>query len=1113
MTRPAEKDTRFRPTKRSMARIIAVVTLAAGGTLLPSNGGAGMIVLKAACAAGLIGMVLAGTAASERRVRVARAAERRTDHARQVLADAIESLPDGIAIFDRADRLVMSNQRFLELNSPAPRPAAAGPVPRASQAEDPVGSPAEDGCPMPDGRWLRVDGRRIDGGYRVAVSVDVTEERRRQAELARRTRLLDGVLNALPEGVCLWSPESRLVGWNAKLVELLDLPPDLPAAGRPLTEFTAFLDARGEAALSGIPPGAAGMAGVRETLSWDHVRPDGHVLEVTSAPMSDGGRLVRYADMTAARRAGRDLADREERFRRLSAAATDGVLIHDGATVIDANEAAAALFGLTVGELIGCPADRLAAPEDWAGLRDALALEGRDGPIQGGAKPDRGVWLLRRDGSRFLCEASRRRVPWQDRPAAALSLRDVTERQDVEDRLRAALAKAERESRTRSDYLAAIGREVRPALNGALGTIGMLAESRLTEPQRAQAVAVRELVENQMATLTGIIDLARLEDGRLRIQDEDFDLVELVEGLVDTLAGQAAAKGIDLVAGVPAGVPSALRGDPKRLRQVLETLAGNAVKFTEQGGVSLTVTAPASTAGSVTLRFDVADTGTGIPAAAQPQVFDGFGLGGTGAPRRHGGSGLHLAIAKRLVGLMGGGIGFDSAAGVGSHFWFTVSLARSPDGAAPAEAASSLAGKRILLIEGNGVSREVLTRQLADWGAAVHGVASGRAALEVIVSSGSRRSPGRAAFDTALIDDTTADLPVATLARRLRDAGVGRLILLSGIGRPGQGPAMAWPQLETAGFSAAVRRPARQAALLAALRGEPVMELGHSGLSAVPERPAGDGTAFGSDTLPADAPRLLLVEDSVTNQLVAGTLLKVAGYRVDVAANGLEAVAAVRRVPYLIVLMDIAMPEMDGIAATRAIRALPAPVGDIPIIAMTANAMVGDRERFLDAGMNDYVPKPIERVHLLDTIARWLPATVPAVPVGIAEAENPGVAAEPAEAELLDTGVLDQLRHDLDETILPDLIDAFLSEARGRVQRIAAAAAAGVLATVAREAHTLKSSAGTFGAVRLADAVRAIERACQAGDEATVRRISTGVPALLEATARAYDGLGVAARA
>mgnify|MGYP002717157343 CR=1 FL=1 len=250
-------------------------------------------------------------------------------------------------------------------------------------------------------------------------------------------------------------------------------------------------------------------------------------------------------------------------------------------------------------------------------------------------------------------------------------------------------------------------------------------------------------------------------------------------------------------------------------------------------------------------------------------------------------------------------------------------------------------------------------------------------------------------------------------------------------------------------------------------------------------------------------------DDAVRDSLQI--LLESAGFTVEAFASPVEFLASPAPAEAGCLLVDVRMPEMDGIAATRAIRALPAPAGDIPIIAMTANAMVGDRERFLDAGMNDYVPKPIERVHLLDTIARWLPAPVPAPPAGIAEAAPPA-ADGAAESELLDTGVLDQLKHDLDETILPDLIDAFLSEARGRVQRIVDGAAGDALPVVAREAHTLKSSAGTFGAVRLADAVRAIERACQAGDGATVQRISAEVPALLEATARAYDGLGMVAR-
>ncbi|EWY42838.1 hypothetical protein N825_01285 [Skermanella stibiiresistens SB22] len=1146
--------------RRFAVQITAIVTLTLGATLPPSSAGMGMVAIKIVCAAALIGLVVERLAASERRVRVARAAERRTDAARRMLADAIEALPQGFAIFDQADRLVMSNRRYRESALPAQGmphqstgsappgepPSLVEGVPSLAESPDPD---LDGGHPLPDGRWLRIDGRRIDGGYRVAVSVDVTEAKRRQAELGRRIRLLDAVLNALPQGICLWSPEARLIGWNAKLGELLDLPPDLPLAGLHLAEFTALLSSRGEAELDGVSQAPDGLPASRETSRRDHVRHDGHVLDVVSVPMVDGGWLVGYVDVTAIRRAERDLADREERFRRLSGATSEAVLIHDGGVVIDANDAAAVLFGQAVGELIGCPMDRLVAPKDWVGSRDGLdngppaeagpsaaeagpsAAEAGPSAAEAGprateagpgaAEPERRrAWFLRHGGDRILCEVSRREVPWRDRAASALTLRDITEWHDIAGQLRVAKAKSEERSRALSDYLAAIGREIRPALNGALVMAGTLTESRLAEPQRSQALAIRETVEAQVAALSGILDLARLEDGRLRLEDQAFDLVEMVEGVVDTLAGVAAAKGIDVVTSVPSTLPATLRGDPQRLRRILATLVGNAVKFTEQGGVSLTIMALESGPATVALRFEVADSGIGIPAVAQAQVFDGFSHGGTGPPRRHGGGGLELAVANRLVTLMGGTMGFESAAGIGSRFWFAVRLTRQADGGRSPVAAAPLAGRRILLIEPNGVSREVLTRQFTAWGALVRGTAAARTALELIEAS--RASPP---FDTTVVDAAVTDLPITTLARRLRDAGVVRFILLAGIERPGRPIPTSWPACEAAGFSAALRKPARQASLLAALAGETVIELPQSDGKAVPAVPSiGSGEADGvdgtsgleGDTLPPDAPRLLLVEDSVTNQLVASTLLKVAGYRVDIASNGLEAVATVRRAPYLLVLMDIAMPEMDGIAATRAIRALPAPVGDIPIIAMTANAMVGDRERFLDAGMNDYVPKPIERLHLLETIARWLPAASPeATSTGSGadgdlgrrdrRGHEPGRALPP---DLLDLGVLDQLKNDLDETILPDLIHAFLSEARGRVERILE----GPLPVVAREAHTLKSSAGTFGAARLAETIRAIERACHADDGDTVHRLSAEVPALLEATADAYDALGLTSR-
>jgi CheY-like chemotaxis protein/HPt (histidine-containing phosphotransfer) domain-containing protein len=265
---------------------------------------------------------------------------------------------------------------------------------------------------------------------------------------------------------------------------------------------------------------------------------------------------------------------------------------------------------------------------------------------------------------------------------------------------------------------------------------------------------------------------------------------------------------------------------------------------------------------------------------------------------------------------------------------------------------------------------------------------------------------------------------------------------------------------------------------------------------------------------------LLLVEDSITNQLVASTLLKIAGYRVDLASNGIEAVNAVKSTAFDLVLMDIAMPEMDGITATKAIRALPAPAGRTPVIAMTANAMVGDRERFLNAGMNDYVPKPIERPYLLATIARWLPAlpaahdqpssVIASTGASTGTAAIPAVSAdEPQQDDVLDITVLEQLRHDLDEIVLPDLIDAFLSEARQRSRRMVEAAVTGNLPMVEREAHTLKSSAGTFGATRLARAVESLERICRETDIGAAGRISGAILALVEEAADAYRAVGL----
>jgi PAS domain S-box-containing protein len=1096
MTSLVEQDRQPRRMLRRAALAATAGILALGIVWLPSYEGTAQLVLKIGCTLALWAFALTELAVTSHRVRQARAAERRAEHTRQVLAEALDVLPQAIAVFDPADRPVLVNQRYAELQGPLSPMAGDG-------TEDPSGDSERS---LPDGRWIRMDGHRTRNGYRIAVSSDVTELKRQKAELARRSRLLEMTLNASDRGVCIWGADGRLTMSNAQAVHLLDLPADLLTAGCPFAEFQAFLAARSEEALAGMTQPAPSES-PRTPVRYEYVRPDGHVLDVFVAGMPDGGRMVCYSDITAHRRVERDLREGEERFRRLASATREGVLVHDGNVIIDANDAALVLLDRTLRDLVGRSAERLIAPADYAALRDTFEC---------GRTRHREAWFLRPDGSRILCEVSQRLASHGGRSTGILTFYDITGYRWIEDQLRAARQRAETESRAGSDFLAILCKSLRSSLSGTLDSIRQLSEGQLTAGQREHVQAIRRSVQTITGTLAEVEDLARIQSGGRQIADNDFDLIDLVEGVAGALAAQATAKGIDLVSSVAADVPRFVRGDAGRLRKVLTTLIDNAVKFTEQGGVSLSLTASPTDGGAMTeLRFDVTDTGIGITTTNHARVLEGAA-----------GDGMALAIGKRLIQLMGGAIGFDSAPGVGTHFWFVVTMETRAEEAPPG--GPDFSGLRVLLIESNGASRKALARQLSAWNATVHAVPDGASALAATVTA-SEGSSQPVPFDTALIDSQDADLPVTALARRLRDTGIDRLILLCPPGHP-----VEWHHLEAAGFSSVLRKPARQAMLASALGGERVIELGLPDV-AYPDQatrawdtsgPITDCSGAGfSGTDPDGAAagtgrRLLLVEDSVTNQLVASTLLKMAGYRVDVASNGMEAVSAVKSRSFDLVLMDIAMPEMDGVAATKAIRSLPAPAGRIPIVAMTANAMVGDRERFLEAGMNDYVPKPIERPYLLATIARWLPAA----PAELKRSNDGGPAkgsgpvTEPG-GDLqrtdtpkdvpLDIAVLEQLRHDLDEIVLPDLIAAFLAEARQRSWRMANAAAAGDLPVIEREAHTLKSSASTFGAVRLAQAVRTLERTCRTEDAAAVERMSGAISALVEEAADAYRALGL----
>ncbi|MEX2009145.1 MAG: response regulator, partial [Dongiaceae bacterium] len=469
----------------------------------------------------------------------------------------------------------------------------------------------------------------------------------------------------------------------------------------------------------------------------------------------------------------------------------------------------------------------------------------------------------------------------------------------------------------------------------------------------------------------------------------DFDLARTVASVNELCGPRAHAKNIELAAFVAPDLPNGLSGDPGRLRQILLNLVGNAIKFTDAGGVAIEVVKLREADGAFELRFNVIDSGIGIAAEAQSRLFQKFTQADSSTTRRFGGTGLGLAICKQLAELMGGKIGVDSRDGGGSVFWFTVRLGRStaPEARAPVDPAV-LRGWRALVVDDNEVNRLIFRRQLESWGMTVQCVDGGAAALAAMRDATARGAP----FEVALLDQQMPDMDGIELGQRIRDdpalAATG-LVLTASPDMDDDGA-----RLAAVGFAAALSKPVAAVRLFETLAH---LRAGTTVPSSPGAAPAGDD----SRGVPARRPlRILLAEDNQVNQMLAVAMLGRAGHRVDLAGNGIEAVDAVHSRPYDLVLMDVQMPDMDGIEATRRIRAMPGKKACIPIVALTASAMKGDRERFLEAGMDDYIAKPIDRGQLLDVVAHWgdhRPST-PAPPSARREAE-PVPAGEPLSPE------------------------------------------------------------------------------------------------------------------